>query len=71
MNCKHCNYPDTRVVQTNFDDKVNYIYRRRECLKCKERFTTAEHFRDDYDRKAINIIKEKSKVYSSAKLKQY
>lgn len=48
MDCKHCNYPDTKVVTTRQDDKINQTYRRRECVKCGRRFTTQEHFRENY-----------------------
>lgn len=48
MHCKSCNYPDSRVVDTTKDDKTNQIYRRRECIKCGSRFTTQEHFRENY-----------------------
>lgn len=48
MQCKSCNYPDSRVVETTKDEKNNQIYRRRECIKCGVRYTTQEHFRDNY-----------------------
>lgn len=48
MQCKSCNYPDSRVVETTRDDKTNQVYRRRECVKCGVRYTTQEHFRDNY-----------------------
>lgn len=50
MQCKMCNYPDSRVVKTNRDEKTNQIYRRRECAKCGVRFTTQEHLRNNYER---------------------
>lgn len=48
MQCKSCNYPDSRVVETTRDERSNQIYRRRECVKCGARYTTQEHFRDNY-----------------------
>ncbi|MBN2702115.1 MAG: transcriptional regulator NrdR [Methylohalobius sp. ZOD2] len=41
MHCPFCNTPDTRVIDTRLtpDGKVR---RRRECVRCKERFTTYE-----------------------------
>lgn len=48
MECKLCKYPDTKVVSTRKDDKFNQTYRRRECVKCGGRFTTQEHFRENY-----------------------
>ncbi len=47
MLCRSCNYPDSRVVETTRDDNRNQIMRRRECIKCGERFTTRENFRDE------------------------
>lgn len=52
MQCTHCKYPESRVVETNKDEKLNQIYRRRECIKCGIRFTTQEHLRDNYKRPA-------------------
>ena len=46
MLCRHCNYPDSRVVETTRDDRTNQIYRRRECVKCGVRYTTQENLRD-------------------------
>jgi len=48
MQCKSCNYPDSRVVETKRDENTNQVYRRRECIKCGMRYTTQEHFREDY-----------------------
>ena len=50
MQCRSCGYPESRVVQTNQDEKLNQIYRRRECVKCGARYTTQEHFRENYKR---------------------
>lgn len=50
MQCKLCNYPDSRVVDTKQDESTNQVYRRRECIKCGVRYTTQEHFRDNYKR---------------------
>lgn len=52
MQCKYCNYPESRVVETRKDDHLNQTYRRRECIKCGIRFTTQEHMRDNYKRQA-------------------
>lgn len=46
MQCRSCNYPESRVVETRRDDRTNQIYRRRECIKCGNRYTTQEHLRD-------------------------
>jgi transcriptional regulator NrdR family protein len=46
MDCKHCKYPESRVVETRQQDNDS-IYRRRECVRCGERFTTYEQVRDN------------------------
>ena len=43
MQCRNCNYPDSRVIDTTKDDRTNQVMRRRECIKCGSRFTTQEH----------------------------
>ena len=48
MQCKSCNYPDSRVVSTTRDERTSQIYRRRECVKCGARYTTQENLRDNY-----------------------
>lgn len=50
MQCRNCGYPDSKVVHTDRDENKNQIYRRRECVKCGIRFTTQEHFRENYER---------------------
>ena len=40
MNCPHCSHTNFKV--TDKRDSPNGIRRRRECLKCKKRFTTYE-----------------------------
>lgn len=46
MQCKSCGYPDSHVVETRKDDRLNRIMRRRECIKCGSRFTTKENIHD-------------------------
>lgn len=46
MQCKACNYPDSRVVETTQNERMNQVIRRRECVKCGTRFTTQEQLRD-------------------------
>ena len=41
MKCPHCNFHDSRVLDTRAQ-KDGEIRRRRECSECKERFTTQE-----------------------------
>lgn len=40
MKCPYCNHEESRVVDSR--DTSDGVRRRRECLKCKERFTTYE-----------------------------
>lgn len=42
MNCIYCGEPDTKVVDSRLADDGRSIRRRRECTKCKKRFTTYE-----------------------------
>ena len=41
MRCPYCNYQDSKVLDTSHDSHGG-IRRRRECLKCKQRFSTFE-----------------------------
>jgi len=41
MLCPKCRYPDSRVVDTKHD-QMDFIKRRRECIKCGHRFNTME-----------------------------
>jgi len=42
MNCPVCNHPDTKVIDSRDTNDGRAIRRRRECEKCKERFSTYE-----------------------------
>lgn len=42
MKCPYCGSQDSEVVETRASEDVDTIRRRRECLKCKKRFTTYE-----------------------------
>ncbi|MGY6276914.1 transcriptional regulator NrdR [Methylomonas sp. MgM2] len=42
MRCPFCSAQDTRVIDTRLVDEGDQVKRRRECLVCKERFTTFE-----------------------------
>lgn len=44
MKCPFCNYLDTRVLDTRIQAEGDSIRRRRECPKCKGRFTTRETY---------------------------
>nr|MBI4156592.1 transcriptional repressor NrdR [Candidatus Woesearchaeota archaeon] len=63
MKCIYCNQ-DTRVIDSRYNESV--IRRRRECLKCKQRFTTYERASLD-----LNIIKKdgRRELFNREKLK--
>ncbi|MFZ5965836.1 MAG: transcriptional regulator NrdR [Bacillota bacterium] len=42
MNCPFCEYYETKVVDSRPTEEGQSIRRRRECSKCKKRFTTYE-----------------------------
>lgn len=42
MKCPSCEHADTKVIETR--ESTDSTRRRRECLECKERFTTYERF---------------------------
>lgn len=42
MHCPYCAAPDTKVIDSRLHGDGDQIRRRRECLSCKERFTTFE-----------------------------
>ena len=43
MKCPACSYRETKVVDSRLSSDGHAIRRRRECLKCKKRFTTYEY----------------------------
>ena len=67
MRCPFCNYHDTKVIDSRTRDAGRCIRRRRECLKCRRRFTTREQIeeipiwvikrdgrREEFDRQKIS-----------------
>jgi transcriptional repressor NrdR len=67
MRCPFCNYHDTKVIDSRMRDAGRCIRRRRECLKCRRRFTTREQIeeipiwvikrdgrREEFDRQKIS-----------------
>jgi transcriptional repressor NrdR len=42
MKCPFCNDPESKVLDSRMSKEMDTIRRRRECLKCGKRFTTAE-----------------------------
>ncbi len=46
MRCPHCGFGDQKVIDSRDAKEGIEIRRRRECLKCKRRFTTYERIED-------------------------
>lgn len=46
MKCPHCRHDDQKVIDSRDSKDGAEIRRRRECLKCKRRFTTYERVED-------------------------
>jgi transcriptional repressor NrdR len=42
MHCPFCNFEDTKVIDSRLAGEGRQVRRRRQCLKCEERFTTFE-----------------------------
>ncbi|PSF36274.1 transcriptional regulator NrdR [Aphanothece hegewaldii CCALA 016] len=42
MHCPNCQHTDSRVLESRSTENGQSVRRRRECLKCKHRFTTYE-----------------------------
>ncbi len=50
MRCPFCSNMDTRVIDSRLVGEGDQIRRRRECVRCKERFTTYESAELNYPR---------------------
>ena len=46
MRCPKCGFEDSSVVDSRPTEDISSIRRRRECLKCKHRFTTYERMEE-------------------------
>src|SRR3989339_1701926 len=46
MKCPFCGHLEDKVVDSREAKEGNAIRRRRECLRCRRRFTTYEHIED-------------------------
>ena len=44
MKCPYCGHEETRVLDSRVDSSGMTVRRRRECLRCKGRFTTYERY---------------------------
>lgn len=57
MRCPVCRKGDTQVIDSRESEEGNLVRRRRECLKCGHRFSTAEKI----ERKPITVLKKDGK----------
>ena len=66
MRCPYCNYMEDRVVDSRTAQEGRAVRRRRECLSCKQRYTTYEYI----ERIELGVIKndERREPYNREKL---
>lgn len=57
MICKNCGYEHSSVVYTKHAKRTNDTIRRRQCIKCSQRFTTQERYRAPKDLKLETMLK--------------
>ena len=57
MKCPYCGHKETKVLDKRETEDLSVTRRRRECLKCKKRFTTYEEI-EDFE---LVIVKKDSK----------
>ena len=50
MRCPFCSSENTRVIDSRLADEGDQVRRRRECMECRERFTTYEAAEFNYPR---------------------
>ncbi len=73
MKCPFCGHTEDRVVDSRVGRDGEFIRRRRECLKCRRRYTTYEHIenvplyvvkrdgtREEFDRNKLNSALHKA-----------
>lgn len=46
MKCPECQHTESKVLDSRLSKEMDTIRRRRECIKCGKRFSTAEHIED-------------------------
>lgn len=46
MKCPHCDHLESKVLDSRLSKEMDTIRRRRECLKCSKRFSTAERLEE-------------------------
>lgn len=57
MKCPFCHYDDSRVIDSRLREEGAIVRRRRECIKCKRRFTT----REQVEEIPLYVIKQDSR----------
>lgn len=57
MKCPFCSFSDSQVLESRSVEEAKAIRRRRECAKCKKRFTTYEKVADNF----LWVIKKDSR----------
>ncbi|MFQ5863653.1 MAG: transcriptional regulator NrdR [bacterium] len=68
MRCPYCKYEDSKVIDSRASNEGRVIRRRRECLRCKRRFTTKEHVEET----PLMVVKAdgRREIYDQEKLKR-
>ncbi|PIO08537.1 transcriptional regulator NrdR [Candidatus Pacearchaeota archaeon CG10_big_fil_rev_8_21_14_0_10_34_12] len=61
MKCPYCSHKDTRVTNKRPYNEGEGVRRRRECLKCKKRFTTHENIASENNFYVIKKDKRREK----------
>ncbi len=46
MKCPYCDHPESKVLDSRLSKEMDTIRRRRECLACNKRFSTAERLEE-------------------------
>ena len=46
MKCPYCDHPESKVLDSRLSKEMDAIRRRRECLACNKRFSTAERLEE-------------------------
>src|SRR5260221_2882225 len=67
MYCPYCHSPSTEVTNTRLTKSNSQVWRRRQCLKCKEIFTTHEVV----DLSHLNVMKKSGKAQKFSRMKLY
>ncbi len=68
MRCPYCKHDDSKVIDSRASNEGRVIRRRRECLRCKRRFTTKEHVEET----PLMVVKSdgRRQLYDQEKLRR-